>query len=851
MSRKKSARNTPQESHLENAKLDRSANLVGLKRKLAITIGLFALSVAIATVLFADWYYGLPEGAKAEFVGRQSCVQCHQEQHSAWQGSHHDLAMDVAKDMTVLGDFSDAELTHHGTTSRMFRRDSKYFVNTEGPDGKSADFEVKYVFGVDPLQQYLVEFDRPADMPANEVARLQVLRISWDTRNKRWFHLDPPDVKEKLEPTDELHWTGLAQRWNHMCADCHSTNLQKNFDVAKLQYHTTWSEIDVSCEACHGPASLHVQMASANSLFWDRKQGYGLAKLKDASNVPQIQACAPCHSRRRIISPNFTAGCNYYDYFSNEVLTPAAYHADGQILDEVYEYTSFLESKMYHKNIKCSDCHDPHSARLKHKGNQVCTSCHQHPAGKYDGQNHHRHPMTSTGAQCVECHMPQTTYMDVDPRRDHSFRIPRPDLSVKLGTPNACTRCHLKDEKLPGGAGQQADTGNLAALVSRSDLKEYAGWLLSARRGDDAVKSRLAEVDQWADATLDVWYGKTRKKEPHFAEALTAAREMAPDAPEKLEALLANRNQPAVARATAALELSAYVEPGNASVLALRKALDDRDPQVRAAAVLGLQAGAGGPDQNSLITSLARLLNDQTRLLRTEAARSLAMQGFELLRGEDRAAFHRAIEECFTGAQADNDRAAGHMSAGILNEGLGNLPDAEAAYQTALRVEPGSIGARTNLAALYDRQIQEAEQRVRQLAQQGNRAAAEKEINAVRHLPEKVDRLRGEELGLLERDALLAPDNAPIQGRIGLARYLAGWKKEADTALLNAALLEPRNPEQLFRLAIYYRDTGRTAEAVKLVQRLLKLRPDSQAFQQFAQELQNPASGAAGLPNAR
>lgn len=447
--------------------------------------------------------------------------------------------------------------------------------------------------------------------------------------------------------------------------------------------------------------------------------------------------------------------------------------------------------------------------------------------------------------------MPQTTYMDVDPRRDHSFRIPRPDLSVKLGTPNACTRCHLKDENLPGGAAQKSDTGNLAALQGRSDLKEYAGWLLAARRGDETVKSRLAEVDQWADATLDVWYGKTRKKEPHFAETLTAAREMAPDAPEMLEALLANRNQPAVARATAALELSAYVEPGNEVVLALRKALDDRDPQVRAAAVLGLQAGAGGPDQNSLITSLAKLLNDQTRLLRTEAARSLAMQGFELLRGEDRAAFQRAIEECFTGAQADNDRAAGHMSAGILNEGLGNLRDAEAAYQTALRVEPGSIGARTNLAALYDRQIQEAEQRVRQLAQQGNRAAAEKEINAVRHLPEKVDRLRSEELGLLERDALLAPDNAPIQGRIGLARYLAGWKKEADTALLNAALLEPRNPEALFRLAIYYRDTGRTAEAGKLVQRLLKLRPDSQAFQQFAEELQNPAAGATGSPNAR
>jgi len=280
-----------------------SGDLPRLRRKIGIVATLFALSLMIAIYVWADWYIGLPGDARAEFVGRQSCAQCHESQHSAWQGSHHELAMDLAKEMTVLGDFKDAELTHHGVTSRMFKRNGKFFVHTEGPDGKLSDFEVKYVFGVDPLQQYMVEFDRPADMPPDEVARLQVLRISWDTRNKRWFHLDPPDVKEKLDPTDELHWTGLAQRWNHMCADCHSTNLQKNFDVAKNQYHTTWSEIDVSCEACHGPGSLHVQLAKSGSLFWDRKRGYGLADLKDTSNVPQIQACAPCHSRRRVIAP--------------------------------------------------------------------------------------------------------------------------------------------------------------------------------------------------------------------------------------------------------------------------------------------------------------------------------------------------------------------------------------------------------------------------------------------------------------------------------------------------------------------------------------------------------------------
>ncbi|HZN34016.1 MAG TPA: multiheme c-type cytochrome, partial [Pirellulaceae bacterium] len=427
-----------------------SGDLARARRRLIIVALLFLAALAVTAGVWADWYYGLPADAVATFVGGQTCAECHRAQHDEWRGSHHDLAMDVATDATVLGNFNEATLTHHGVTSKMFRRDGKFFVNTEGPVGKLADFEVKYVFGVDPLQQYMVEFDRTPDMPPGEIARLQVLRISWDTKAKKWFHLNPPDVKEKLDPTDELHWTGLAQRWNHMCADCHSTNLKKNYDVASGRYHTTFSEIDVSCEACHGPGSLHVQLAKAPSLFWDRQRGYALAKLKALSNVPQVQACAPCHSRRRIVAGDYTAGCNYYDFYANEVLTADAYHADGQIMDEVYEYSSFLQSKMYHKNIKCSDCHNPHSARLKHTGNQVCTSCHQHPAGKFDGEIHHRHPMTSTGAACASCHMPQTTYMDVDPRRDHSFRVPRPDLSVTLGTPNACTGCHLRDEVLPG-----------------------------------------------------------------------------------------------------------------------------------------------------------------------------------------------------------------------------------------------------------------------------------------------------------------------------------------------------------------------------------------------------------------
>ena len=415
-----------------------------------LLLSILLLAVA-GGLVFADWWSALPPNARASYVGGKTCAECHQKQTQLWEGSHHDLAMDLATPETVLGDFDDAEIEHFGVRSRLFRRGEKYMIHTEGPDGKMTDFEIKYVFGVDPLQQYMVEFDRPAEMPENEIARVQVLRIAWNTREKQWFYLPPPDVRdEKLDPGDDLHWTGVAQRWNNMCADCHSTNLKKNYHVETGIYHTTYSEIDVSCEACHGPGSIHVELAKKKSLFWDRHHGYGLAKLK--GDTPehakrQIHTCAQCHSRRRLLHPEFHPNSNFYDHYDNELLREQTYHADGQILDEVYVHSSFAQSKMYHKGIRCTDCHDPHTAKLKHQGNQVCTSCHAHPAGKYDAPAHHQHKEGSKGAACVECHMPETTYMDVDPRRDHSLRIPRPDVSVETGAPNACTRCHLEEEK--------------------------------------------------------------------------------------------------------------------------------------------------------------------------------------------------------------------------------------------------------------------------------------------------------------------------------------------------------------------------------------------------------------------
>jgi tetratricopeptide (TPR) repeat protein len=784
-----------------------------------------ALLVGSAVVL-ADWWTCLPADTQATFVGSQSCIECHQDYYDQWKGSHHDLAMDRATPETVLGDFDDVQFEHFGIRSRMFRRDGKYMVHTEGPDGQMADFEVQYVFGVTPLQQYMVEFDRPADMQENEIARLQVLRICWDTERQEWFYLPPPDVRdEKLAPNDELHWTGVAQRWNNMCADCHSTNLQKNFDVATKTYHTTFSEIDVSCEACHGPGSVHNELARQNSLFWDRKLGYGLARLKDSQEA-QIQSCAPCHSRRRHVHPGFQPGDNYYDCFDNELLGRDTYHADGQILDEVYVYSSFVQSKMYHNDIRCSDCHDVHTTRLKYPGNQVCTSCHQHPAGKYDSPSHHHHQPGSTGSLCAECHMPETTYMEVDPRRDHSIRNPRPDLSVRLGTPNACTRCHLDKEQ--------------AGFADRDDLRQYLDWILAARNGDQAVAAELARVDQEMVEACEEWYADQRQEplrpDKHFATAIDAARRGDPTAADDLIRVATDGRVPAIVRATALRELGQFDARRN--VAAAVELLQDASPQVRATAIGNLQ---GRLSEDELAKRLAPLLGDPIRLVRTEAARVLATIPGGSLRGTQRQQLRDALTEYKAGLMVSNDRAAAHMTLGIVHESLGEDQEAIEAYRAALHVEPQVSGPRTNLAAVYDRQAEAAGQRAQQAEMLGNQASYERAVAEIKQYRDEAARLRREELDCLARDASLVPDSAAVQYRYGMLLYLHRRLDDAETALRKAVELEPNTPQFLLGLTLFYQQVEKFDLALPLAERLVALRPEDRMYRQVLAEIQNAA----------
>lgn len=772
----------------------------------AIAVGLIAFFV-----MAGDYYLlGLPAKIEPYYVGRNKCAECHQPQYQQWVGSHHDKALELATEQSVRADFDDATLDYHGVSARMFRRDGKFFIHTEGPDGEMDDFEVKYVIGYEPLQQYMVEFPD---------GRVQVLRESWDTERRRWFYHGPPDVDEKLDADDPLHWTSRMSNWNHMCAECHSTDLQKNYDFQTDSFHTTFKEIDVSCETCHGPGSVHVELAESKSPFWDRQHGYGLPNLKSDDHHNELQSCAKCHSRRRNVHPGHHGADEYFDHYGLTLIEENIYHADGQVLDEDYVYGSFLQSKMYQHKIRCTDCHNPHSLELKFEGNKLCTDCHQHPAGKYDTPAHHHHTPGSEGASCVECHMPARHYMVVDPRRDHSLRVPRPDISVDIGTPNACSRCHVQGEKAFGEP-------------------RYEDVLTEAALGDEQAQATITKVDQEMAEAFFKWYGKPQERRPHHAYALDKAWKGADDAEAALLDVFNNRTLTAFARASALNQLNRHPSPQSLSAAA--EGIESDDPLLRSTAVstfADLQ-----PPADELIRLLQPLLDDPVRLVRTEAARALSAV-YEQLDGDAQARLKIVLEEYLAGQQADADQPGAHLNIGVIRSNLGDAAAAIESYQNALRLDPRFIPAKFNLAVLYNQQgnNSEAEKLLREVVGERPTAVDAATVGQAHYslgllLAEDADRLE-EATGHLKQATEALPEYARAFYNYGLALQSLQKTAQAERALLQAYKLNRADPQTMQALMMFYLSRGVLDRAEIFANELARFNPHDPQLQSLLQQL--------------
>ncbi|MBS7789720.1 tetratricopeptide repeat protein [Roseococcus sp. SDR] len=752
-----------------------------MARRLAGSLALLAmilLPFLIAALVTAPAEPRAREAARAGFVGSATCGACHAREYADWQASDHARAMAAAAPETVLGDFSGLSVTDGRHNATFLRDGDRRLVRTDGPGGAVADFAVTETFGADPLQQYLVL------MPDG---RRQVLPWAWDSRpreegGQRWYHLLPD---EPLRAGDPLHWTGRDQNWNFMCASCHSTGLVRGYDAARDRYDTRWTEISVGCESCHGRGAAHVAWARDGArpgvahhglevMLRDRSGGGWRFAEGDARGIarwegPPRQAtqagtetCAPCHARARPLVPDPPPGQRFLDTHAPLLLARGEYHADGQIQGEVFEWGSFAQSRMQRAGVVCADCHQPHTGRLRAEGNAVCTQCHL--PSRFEATEHHRHASGGAGAQCVACHMPAVTYMGVDRRRDHAFSIPRPDVSAAIGAPDVCTTCH---------AGQ---------------------------------------TQAWAAAQLAAWHGPPRGP-AHPALAIHAGREAAPGADQALARLALDRAHPAILRATALSLLPA--RPSRAVGEAVGGTLLDPEPLVRAAALRALE---GLPPQNRL--HAVRLLSDDVRLVRIEAARALAPVPPDALPEAARPAFARAWAELLASEAVSAERPEAHVNIAALLAQRGDRAGAEAAYRAALARDPAFLPALVNQAAFEEARGQpDAAEALLRRAVAAHPADAEP-IYALALLQVRRGRL-GEATEALAAAARLAPERPHYAYAHALALHRQGRTEEAIGVLAR----NPRHRESLIAAAALERDRGRLVQAEAHARAALALDP--------------------------
>jgi len=745
------------------------------------------------------------DAAPLAFAGSDTCAQCHPGETKLWRTSQHKQAMDHATNPSVLGDFNETGFDYYGVHSRFFRKDGKFFVETDGPDGKLATFEVKYTFGVDPLQQYLIEFPD---------GRLQALSIAWDSRPKaqggqRWFHLYP---SEEIKHDDILHWTKLNQNWNFMCAECHSTGVRKNYDAANDRFATSFTEISVGCEACHGQGSRHVAWArSQQSWFgktadpakgllirfderrdvvWriDSKTGNAQRNFTPALLRREVETCGRCHARRGEFSEDWVPGRWLSDTHVVSPLARGLYHADGQMLDEVYNYGSFKQSKMFAAGVTCGDCHEPHAAKLRALGDGVCLQC--HAADKYAATTHHRHEGINPPLACASCHMPARTYMVVDRRHDHSFRVPRPDLSAQLGTPNACNDCH----------------------------------------GDKTA--------EWAASAIERWHGPTRKGLQNYAEAFHAAWTGRGDAAALLAQVAADPKAPAFVRASALTELAPQLSSANIGLA--RAGLSEPDPMVRIGA-LDMLANVSAAQLWPLVSPL---LSDSNRGVRIRAAALLAAVPTASQPAVDRERFERATAEFIAAQRLNADRPQAHSTLGNFYARRGLATEAEAEYKAALRLSPQFTPAAINLADLY-----------RQLVRDGDgesvlRAAiatSPRDAGLHHALGLVLTRLKRTDgaIAELHRAAEIEPDRARYSYVYAVALHSAGRGDEAMTVLNQILVRHPDDRDTLLALISFSRDAGDFGTALAYAERLARVAPNDPNLAALIESLRRQRSSPA------
>lgn len=693
------------------------------------------------------------------YSGSHSCQSCHATIYEEWQSSHHAQAQKEASHATSQGEFSGKSISADQHAFTLRSSGDNFYMDVRYPTGQTRTYQLRGVIGVRPLVQYLVPFPG---------GRYQPTPVAYDTERKEWFHLYPDEPRM---PQDWGYWANRGMTWNTMCAMCHTTDFRKNYDQASDSFKSRWLEIGVGCEACHGPAAAHAEWQKRSWIMKLLTSDPIQPNLDQLPQIKRLEVCAACHTRQRILQEGFHLRKNYYDHFEPLLLDSDTYYADGQIRDEAFEMVSFWQSKMYSKGVRCEDCHNPHSGKLVKTGNALCLQCHE---TRFDSRSHHFHSTGKPGANCVDCHMPTTTFMVRHARRDHSFSLPTPELTLRLGIPNACNRCHA---------------------------------------------DRSAE---WALEKVLSWYGPgERQKIIERAEIIHRARQGIAGAWQGLIQILEDKEASSILRASSASLLAAYGSEGRVRE-ALRRALSSPDPLIR---MMAVRAWGKFGSERDIPEEIYSALRDPYRIVREEAVVNLARWASNALPAAYKESFSKAAQEHISTLQTHLDTPEAAYNLGLFLDRLGRQPESEAAYRHSLNLLPEGIPSRHNLAMLLYRtgRADEAEKQLRELTRYAPELA-EGHFFLALLLAEK-ERWR-EAIAELEKTLELNSDYPRGHYNLGLAYSKIGELAKAEFHLREAVRSTPDSDEAHYALATVLLLRGKRAEGIEEARKALAINPN-------------------------
>jgi predicted CXXCH cytochrome family protein len=699
---------------------------------------------------------------EAKPVRSTECRSCHEEIFKTWSGSDHALALRPVEAKADADAFTPPQdFSQHGIDYHVAWKDGKPEVTEKRGSDPARPYTADFALGFRPLRQYVV--------PVGD-GRYQVAELAFDPAKKEWFNVFDD---ERRRPGEWGHWRGRGMNWNSMCAHCHTTDFHKNYDAARDTYASKWIEDGVGCVQCHG------DLAADHT---DPKRKPAAPHAPTAADLKRAQeTCAPCHARNELLTGMLHPGGAYNDYQRLTLpLEASVFYPDGQVRDEDFNYTSLLTSRMGGKaGVTCLDCHEPHSGRtlLPASDNTLCMRCHGAPgpmkAPVIDALAHSHHKPGSTGNQCINCHMPTTTYMQRDPRHDHGFLKPDPLLTKELGIPNACNRCHTD---------QNTD---------------------------------------WAIKFANDWYGpKLESRQRERARAVAAAQAGAHDAAGKLISLAASEEVPAW-RATLLLLARNAVTSDPRVIPAARTALADADPLVRSAAV---QVLGNVPAEAA---SIRPLLNDPVRLVRLDAAWVLSTELPE------NSAIRKELD-AYLAVSADQPTGRLRIAQDLFNRG--RAAEAEAPLRKAADWDPNSAGIYDALGIVLNDAGKPAEAAAALWrAAQLNPADAGPAFNAALAFA-GAGRLPDAELALretLRRD----PRHDRAQYNLGLLLNQTGRVSEALAAIEAAEKLAPRVADYPYARATILYQRGDRDGALAAARRAVELDPTNADARQLLNQL--------------